>query len=1616
VTVDPDQPTYTHGTEVELTMGAVDPGWTFTGWSGGGCSGTDPCTVTMNADTTVTANFTEDTYTLDLAILGNGSVGIAPEQATYTYGTVVHLTAITASDSTFTGWTGSCRGTETTCSVTMDGNKSVTANFSQNTYALDVTIDGGGSVVKDPDATTYAHGTTVTLTPVAEAGYTFSGWAGTNVDDLVDTGDGSWSIVMGGPKSISASFTIETFTMSYTAGAGGTLTGETIQTISYGGNGTPVEAVPDTGYHFVDWSDDSTANPRTETNVTADVTVTANFALDTHTLTVNQPVVGGTITPPTDTYDYGTVLELTATPAEGYHFVEWTGACSGSGACSVTMNADKTVGATFAINTYTLTVEQPAGGTITPATADYEHGTEVTLTAAPLNGYQLVGWTGACSGASPTCRVTMNGAKNVGAIFALNTYDLMVEVVGSGAVIQSPLAGPYEHGTTVILTPAADAGYRFSGWSGTDAGDLIDNQDGSWSMVMDEAKSLTATFELIPPTCYTLTLSHTGEGSDPAASPAKSAACSTDGAYVAGENITLSGAMPAAGWEISGWSGTADDASKNNANTMTMPAADQTAAVNYSRIQYTLTVISQHGTVGVNQPAPYYYSDQVILTMETVAAGWTFTGWDGGGCSGSGPCTVTINGDLTITANFTQNEYALNLTDPDGGAITATPPAPYYLDAVVTLNAAADPGWTFAAWTGDCAGQGNPCTLRMDAEKTVSASFTQNQYHLTVVSDHGIVSLVPNQETYTYNQTVLLTMRTVDPGWTFSGWSGGGCSGTGACQVMITADTTVTAAFTQDEYSLDVFVDPADSGNTVGRSLPGPYNYGNAVTLTPVTQDGWQFDHWLVGETELTDNPLDLTITGNMVATAYFEKIEYTLSVTADPEEGGAVTPNKPGPYYLNDVVLLTAVVTPGYTITGWSEAACGAEPTCPVTITGNTSVIAFFEQEQYELTIVTEGNGAVSKDPDQPTYSYGQTVTLNASADLGWTFAGWGDDGLCSGNGDCQVTLYGDTTVTASFTEDAYELEITWIGNGSVSADPQGPYSYGQEVTLTADPDEGWVLSEWSVEGCTGLTCTVTMYGNQAVIVTFTEYIEYNLTITQVQGGTIAADPAGPYPRDTMVQVSATPDPGWEFDAWTDACAGQSNPCWLTMDSDKTVSAVFKQPQGQLLPQNLISNPGTLREGFENRSDWTVTGSGAGYSAALDTVNVKDGSGSIKLTTPASGSVIITKPVTWDLSADQGNIRLWVYVSGTSEPSGGSLTLSSNASFTNYFTASYGGAFKLRYKPGWNLISLRTSDWKATGSPNWANIARIRIRLDSRSINTYSFDALTSGVEAMPAVVFTFDKGLASLYSQAFSIMQSRNVRGTGYIPTDLVGTSGQVTWSQLLEMYNAGWTIGNGSKNNIDLTTLSLTEQQAALAAAHDALIANGILNADYVAYPAGKYNADTLAAMANLSMRTGRSLLTFNNLSPLASPFEIAQRTILKSTSLSTAESWVNTAIARQEILVITIQGLSSTPGTNDWYISRFQSLVDYCIGQGIPIITMDDLYQLQSGDITIPLPAAIPGSVMSSGTQTEQNEVSQVESTVVTAMASISEALQDDEKSAQNFFVALSPRFRKQHGNF
>jgi subtilisin-like proprotein convertase family protein len=157
-----------------------------------------------------------------------------------------------------------------------------------------------------------------------------------------------------------------TYTLTYTAGANGSITGTTPQTVSAGANGTPVTAVPNANYHFVQWSDASTQNPRTDTNVAANISVTASFAINTFTVT---PSVagGGAIAPNTpQVVNGGTTTAFTLTPNAGNHIVNVTGTCGGTLVgntfTTAAVTANCTVIANFALNPLVFTT-QPANVT-----------------------------------------------------------------------------------------------------------------------------------------------------------------------------------------------------------------------------------------------------------------------------------------------------------------------------------------------------------------------------------------------------------------------------------------------------------------------------------------------------------------------------------------------------------------------------------------------------------------------------------------------------------------------------------------------------------------------------------------------------------------------------------------------------------------------------------------------------------------------------------------------------------------------------------------------------------------------------------------------------------------------------------------------------------------------------------------------------------------------------------------------------------------------------------------------------------------------------------------------------------------------------------------------------
>jgi len=212
----------------------------------------------------------------------------------------------------------------------------------------------------------------------------------------------------------------------------------------------------------------------------------------------------------------GTVVTLTPAPSTGSQFAGWSGACTGTGSCTVTMSDARSVTATFNLipgNLLTVTKAGAGSGTVTSSPAGIDCGSTcsfpfdggtVTLTATPADAHStFTGWSGACTGTG-TCQVTMDQARSVTATFGLDSHALTVSKsgTGSGTVAGSPAgvdcgsdcSESYVHGTVVTLTAAAATGSTFTGWSGDCTG------TGTCVVTLDQARNVTATFTTVPPT------------------------------------------------------------------------------------------------------------------------------------------------------------------------------------------------------------------------------------------------------------------------------------------------------------------------------------------------------------------------------------------------------------------------------------------------------------------------------------------------------------------------------------------------------------------------------------------------------------------------------------------------------------------------------------------------------------------------------------------------------------------------------------------------------------------------------------------------------------------------------------------------------------------------------------------------------------------------------------------------------------------------------------------------------------------------------------------------------------------------------------------------------------
>ena len=291
----------------------------------------------------------------------------------YFSGTQVTLTATPAQGSSFTSWSGCDSSNGNSCTVAMVNSRTVSAVFTQNSiyYTLGVSTSGNGRVtsadgyVNCPGTCShsYLQNSQVTLTATAAQGWAFFGWSG------ACGGTGPCNVTMTQPQSVGATFTQLSFFLTVSkAGTGlGTVTstpagincGATCSASYSSGTQVTLTATPTQGSSFTSWSGcDSTQSNICTITMNNSRTVTAIFTLQAGYYTLSVSTSGGGTVSSTDglincpgscSYAYlsNTPVTLNATPSLGWTFVGWSGACSGTGPCNVTMTQSLSVGAAF---------------------------------------------------------------------------------------------------------------------------------------------------------------------------------------------------------------------------------------------------------------------------------------------------------------------------------------------------------------------------------------------------------------------------------------------------------------------------------------------------------------------------------------------------------------------------------------------------------------------------------------------------------------------------------------------------------------------------------------------------------------------------------------------------------------------------------------------------------------------------------------------------------------------------------------------------------------------------------------------------------------------------------------------------------------------------------------------------------------------------------------------------------------------------------------------------------------------------------------------------------------------------------------------------------------------
>ena len=419
---------------------------------------------------------------------------------------------------------------------------------------------------------------------------------------------------------------------------------------------------------------------------------------------------------------------------------------------------------------------------------------------------------------------------------------------------------------------------------------------------------------------------------------------------------------------------------------------DYTVNISGACTQYTLTTNTVgNGSISLNPPGGTYCEGTVVTVTAIPDAGWQFDGWSGALSGTTNPADITMDANKSVTATFSQlpvEQYTLTVNTVGQGSVTLNPPGGVYDDGtVVTLTAVPNSGWKFDNWSGDLTGSANPDTITMNANKTVTANFSEIGNCTEIVGYNTVFSL----STTTANRRAM--------------------------------------PFTMPE-----------NGEICSVTM---YHNGGSGSMIMGVYDG----------ESLPDNRLGVTATTPVSGTTGWQTID--LTSPAFVASGAKVWlawlyESNPGMYYESG--------SPGRASS--SDTWSGGMPDPFGSSTTANYIYSIYANytpaapPQYTLTVNIVGNGSVGLNPPGGTYGAGTVVTLTATPDPGWLFSSWSGD-LSGSTNPTTITMTSNKNLTATFIEEGTTGTVgieTVLGSTSVSDYRRAmPFTMPENGTITS-------------------------------------------------------------------------------------------------------------------------------------------------------------------------------------------------------------------------------------------------------------------------------------------------------------------------------------------------------------------------------------------------------------------------------------------------------------------------------------------------------------------------------------------------------------------------------------